>query len=537
MTAAYLARPDHIPTVDADGRDKSLWELIAERAALTPDARMAIDEQGRTLTYREYRSWCERVAAGLAARGVGEGTRVSWILPSRLEAFVLIGALCRLGAVQNPILPIYRHREIAFIATQSECRLIVVPGVFRGVDYEKLAREATAELDVEVLVADPQLPEGDPATLPPFSAPAGEHPLRWLFYTSGTVADPKGARHTDRTMAGANLGMQWAMEVTADDKVAVVFPITHVGGLVWMFNAMETGCELLVVEIFSPDATPAFLAEHGVTCAGAGTVFWQAYLAAQRARPGTPLFPHVRMFNGGGAPKPPNIHGELMAEMGAPVVSGWGLTETPIVTMLHVDDPDERKAVTEGRACPGVELRTVSVEGDVTGPGEEGELQVRAQQLCLGYLDASLDAEGFTTDPVSPGDTTPDRPWFRTGDLGVIDGEGYVTITGRLKDIIIRKGENISAKEVEDVLFSHPKVADVAVVGLPDPASGERACAVVVCTEGETLTFLEMVEHVKAADLAPQKFPEQLELVDALPRNPSGKVLKRELRARFQERA
>ena len=125
------------------------------------------------------------------------------------------------------------------------------------------------------------------------------------------------------------------------------------------------------------------------------------------------------------------------------------------------------------------------------------------------------------------------RAWFRTGDLGVIDAEGYVTITGRLKDIIIRKGENISAKEVEDVLFTHPKVVDVAVIGLPDPASGERACAVVVCTEGEALSFLEMVEHVKAADLAPQKFPEQLELVDVLPRNPSGKVLKRELRTQF----
>ena len=532
MAAAYLTRPDHIPTADVDGRDKSLWELITERAALTPDARMAIDEQGRTLTYREYRDWCERVAAGLAARGVGEGTRVSWVLPSRFEAFVLVGALSRLGAVQNPILPIYRHREIGFIARQSECRLMVVPGVFRNVDYGKMAREATADLDVDVLVADPDLPEGDPATLGPPASGAG-NPLRWLFYSSGTVADPKGARHTDRTMAGANLGMQWSMEVTADDKVAVVFPITHVGGLVWMFNAMETGCELLVVEIFSPDATPPFLAAHGVTCAGAGTVFWQTYLAAQRAQPDTPLFPAVRMFNGGGAPKPPTIHGELMREMGAPVVSGWGLTETPIVTMLHVDDPDERKATTEGRACPGVQLRAVTLDGAVAAPGEEGELQVRAQQLCLGYLDASLDADGFTTEPVSPGDASPEARWFRTGDLGVIDAEGYVTITGRLKDVIIRKGENISAKEIEDVLFTHPKVADVAVIGLPDPASGERACAVVVCTEGEPLTFLEMTEHLKAADLAPQKIPEQLELVGVLPRNASGKVLKRDLRAQF----
>ena len=253
--------------------------------------------------------------------------------------------------MQNPILPIYRHREIAFIARQSECRLLIVPGVFRNVDYEKMAKEATADLGVEVLVAAPDLPEGDTATLGPPASGSG-NPLRWLCYTSGTVADPKGARHTDRSMAGANLGMQWSMEVTSDDKVAVVFPITHVGGLVWMFNAMETGCELLLVEIFSPDRTPAFLAEHGVTCAGAGTVFWQTYLAAQRKQPGVPLFPDVRMFNGGGTPKPPQIHYELMAEMGAPAVSGWGLTETPIVTMVHIDDPDERKATTEGRGVP-----------------------------------------------------------------------------------------------------------------------------------------------------------------------------------------
>jgi non-ribosomal peptide synthetase component E (peptide arylation enzyme) len=158
----------------------------------------------------------------------------------------------------------------------------------------------------------------------------------------------------------------------------------------------------------------------------------------------------------------------------------------------------------------------------VCATGEEGELRLRGPQCFLGYLDASLDADAFDADG-----------FFRTGDLGVIDDEGYVTITGRLKDIIIRKGENISAKEIEDLLFAHPKVVDVAVVGVPDPASGERACAVVVAAPGETFTFLEMTEHLKAADLTPQKLPEQLELVDTLPRNPSGKVLKRELRQQF----
>jgi acyl-CoA synthetase (AMP-forming)/AMP-acid ligase II len=450
---------------------------------------------------------------------------VSWILPSRFEALVLTGALARLGAVQNPVLPIYRQREVGFITRQSGCRVIIVPGAFRGFDFPPMARESTAGLDIEILVADPDLPEGDPASLGP-PAPArssdGSWPLRWLFYSSGTTADPKGARHTDASLSAANDGMQWSMQVGPDDKAAVVFPITHVGGLVWLFNTMQTGCELLMVEAFDPVVTPRWLGEHGVTCAGAGTVFWLAYLAAQRALPaGERLFPNVRIFNGGGSPKPKDLHPQMLAELGAPVIGGWGLTEAPINTMVHVDDPDDKKATTDGRPCPGVSLRVV-MDGRELGPGEEGELRVKGPQVCLGYLDASLDAEAFDEDG-----------WFRTGDLGVVDADGYVSITGRLKDIIIRKGENISAKEIEDLLFTHPKVADVAVVGLPDPVSGERACAVVVCREGDPLELAEMVEFLKGARLSVHKIPEQLEIVTALPRNPTGKILKRELRTSY----
>jgi acyl-CoA synthetase (AMP-forming)/AMP-acid ligase II len=503
-----------------DTAGKTLWQLLEERAALTPGKRMALDERGRTMTFGEYRDRALRAAAGLASRGVGEGTTVSWILPSRFEAFVLAAALARLGAVQNPILPIYRQREVGFIARQSGCRLLVVPGVFRGFDYPPMAEEATTGLDVEILVADPDLPDGDPATLEPYR-PAAEE-LRWLFYSSGTTADPKGAKHTDLSLSAANDGMQWSMQVSPDDKAAVVFPVTHVGGLVWLFNAMQTGVELLTVESFDPAGTPKWLGEHGCTCAGAGTVFWQAYLAAQRALPpGDKLLPAVRIFNGGGAPKPVTLHAEMMAAFGAPLINGWGLTETPINTMVHVDDSDEKKATTDGRACPGVSLRAV-LDGAEVAPGEEGELQVRGGQVCMGYLDSSLDAAAFTEDG-----------WFRTGDLGVIDAEGYVSITGRLKDIIIRKGENISAKEIEDLLYANPKVAEAAVVGLPDTRSGERACAVVVTRGDDPLSFQEMVEFLADQHLSRHKIPEQLELVDALPRNPTGKVLKKDLRSRF----
>jgi acyl-CoA synthetase (AMP-forming)/AMP-acid ligase II len=316
--------------------------------------------------------------------------------------------------------------------------------------------------------------------------------------------------------------MQWSMQVGPDDKAAVVFPITHVGGLIWLFNAMETGVELLMVETFDPANTPRWLGEHGCTCAGAGTVFWLTYLNAQRQLPaGEKLLPNVRIFNGGGSPKPRTLNAEMVEAFGAPLIGGWGLTESPINTMVHVDDPDDKKANTDGRACPGVSIRTV-MDGVECAAGVEGELRVKGGQVCMGYLDSKLDADAFDEDG-----------WFRTGDLGVIDAEGYISITGRLKDIIIRKGENISAKEIEDLLFAHPAIADAAVIGLPDAASGERACAVVVLKAGATLTLSDMVSYLKGAQLSVHKIPEQLEVVEALPRNPSGKVLKKDLRVTY----
>lgn len=501
----------------------NLWEMIEARADASPDRVMAIDEADRELTFAGFRDACLRAAAGLAELGVGEATMVSWILPSQFESLVLAGALARLGAIQNPILPIYRHREVTFIVEQSRCRVLVVPGTFRGFDFPTMAREvvdATGS-DVRIVVVDPELPEGDPGTLQPFRR-TGADEMRWLFYSSGTTSDPKGAKHSDHTLAAANVGMQWSMEVCPDDRAAVVFPITHVGGMLWLFNSMETAARLLMVEVFDGLATPRWLGDKGCTCAGAGTVFWLAYLAAQRALPpGERLLPDVRIFNGGGAPKPVSLHGEMMEAFGAPLINGWGLTESPINTMIHVDDPDIKKATTDGRPCPNVSVRVV-LDGRELGRGEEGELQVTGPQVCLGYLDSSLDAEAFTDDG-----------WFRTGDLGVIDDDGWVSITGRLKDIIIRKGENISAKEVEDLLYAHPAIADAAVIGVPDPASGERACAVLVLAAGASITFEEMVEHLTRSNLARYKHPEKMVVVDALPRNPSGKILKKDLRATY----
>ena len=506
----------------------SLWQVIERRAEASPDAILAHEDTGAELTFRQYRDRCLRAAAGLHHHhGVGPGVGVSWELPTWNESLVLVGALARLGARQNPLIPIYRGREVGFITEQSDARLLVVPTVYRGFDYEAMAREiAAGRTGLSVLVVDRDLPDDDPNSLPEPETPpetAAGAPVRWLFYTSGTTADPKGAPHTDLTVMASALAMAECLDIRSDDISALIFPFTHIGGIGWLMAALFTGCTLLTTEAFDPATTPAFLAANGVTLAGSGTPFHMAYLAAQRSKGGDPLFPHIRSYPGGGAPKPPQLHHDLKREVGGiGIVSGYGLTEAPIVVMATTHDPDEKLAETEGRPTPGVELIVVRLDGQRAGPGEEGEIRLKGPQVIRGYLDSSLDPDAFDDDG-----------YFRSGDLGIVDDDGYVTITGRLKDVIIRNGENISAKEVEDLLYAHPAVADVAVIGLPDPKTGERACAVVAVDGGRTLPFEVMVEYLKEQGLRVQAIPEQLEVVDVVPRNPAGKILKHTLRDRF----
>jgi acyl-CoA synthetase (AMP-forming)/AMP-acid ligase II len=440
---------------------------------------------------------------------------------------MLAGALVRLGALQNPVIPIYRKREFDFITRQTGAKLLIVPTQFRGYDYAAMAHELAAGAGAEPLVIDEALPMGDPATLPPPppETSADDAPVRWIFYTSGTTADPKGARHTDHTILVHAAGMAERLALEASSRVALACPFTHIGGSSWLASALQRGFALIAIAAFDPDTSIPLLARHGVTHAGSGTAFHQAYLAAQRKQPETPVFPDVVCFPGGAAAKPPELHYEIVREMGGVgIVSGYGLTECPIIAMNATTDPAEKLAQTEGRTTPdGARIKVVKADGSLAAIGEEGELRPRGPQLCKGYVDASLDADAFD-----------EEGYFRSGDLGFLDAEGFVTITGRLKDVIIRKGENIPAKQVEDLLYTHPKVHEVAVIGLPDPALGERCCAVVVGVDArDPLDFQQMVDFLKGRELMLQRIPEQLELLSELPRNPSGKVLKNELRERY----
>ena len=481
-----------------------LGALIEARAAETPDLEMLVHRSGERVTFAGFRDRVVRTAAGLAGLGIGSRDSVAWELPTWVDTVVLAAALHRLGVTQVPIIAIYREREVTHCCSQSGARWLITPSGYRGVDFAAMAGTVQAQTDVQTLVLDPgTFPESD-APPPPV---AERTDPRWIFYTSGTTSAPKGARQTDAALSSVAAGMGRRLRLGPGDRNALVFPFPHVGGIIVLFMALHTGATLLLDDVFDPATTIPFLAAEGVTHAGTGTPFHLAYLAAQRAQPDRPLFPALRCCPGGAAPKPAALHAQVKSELGGVgIVSGWGLTEAPILTFSAFDDPDEKLATTEGRALDGVELRTV-----------DGELWARAPQVTAGYVDSSLDADAFVDG------------WFRTGDLGTIDDHGYVTITGRLKDVIIRNGENVSAKEVEDLLFTHPAVTDAAVIGVPDDRTGERVCAVVV----GGLSFVDMQAWLTDHGLRRQAIPEQLEIVDALPRNPAGKVTKKVLQERF----
>jgi cyclohexanecarboxylate-CoA ligase len=506
----------------------SMWELVARRAAASPDRPMLMDENDRQVTFGQFATRCEAVAAGLFGLGIGPGAMVSWQLPSRIETIVLSMALARLGAVQNPIIHIYREREVAFALRQTGATFFFVPGVWRDVDYVAMADKISADLErpPTVVVAYDSLPEGDPATLPAAPAPASADDKRWIYYTSGTTSDPKGVRHTDTTLVTGGRGLAIACDMSADDVGSIAFPFAHIAGPDYLVMVLALGFPAVLLESFVPALAVSVFRRHGVTMAGGSTAFYQAYLNEQRKDPGTKIIPTLKCLSGGGAPMPPEIFAEVGREIGVKVAHGYGMTEIPMICMGSLTDTDDQLANTVGKPVYGADVRIVTSEGHVAPADVDGEVRVKGPMVCKGYTDPEMTAEAFDHDG-----------YFRTGDVGHIRPDGHVVLTGRLKDIIIRKGENISAKEIEDLLYEHPKVADVAVIGLPDRQRGERVCAVVQMAPGaEALTLAEMVAHLSSAGLMAQKVPEQLELVDALPRNETlNKILKYKLREQYAD--
>jgi acyl-CoA synthetase (AMP-forming)/AMP-acid ligase II len=489
---------------------------------------MLIGSDDEILTFGGFRHRVERVAAGLSDAGIRSGSVVSWQLPTRIDTVVLSIALSRLGAVQNPIIHLYRDREVGFALRQTGASLFVIPRLWRETDFPAIAERALDGMAErpEILVIDDGLPDGDPSTLPP---PPGattpeDAPIRWIYYTSGSTADPKGVQHTDQTLIAGGWGLARALDMHPADVGSIAFPFAHIAGPDYLVTMLSVGFPAILVEAFSaPDVLPLFR-RHGATMVGGSTAFYVAYLAEQRKAPTEPILPTLRLMSGGGAAKPPEIHYEVRDEIGGRgVVHGYGMTEVPMIANGSPHDTDEQLANTDGKPVEGADVRVVTLDGRLAAADEEGEIRVKGPMVFHGYTDPALTAEAFDHDG-----------YFRTGDLGKLRADGHLTLTGRLKDVIVRKGENISAKEIEDLLYTHPKVIEVAVIGLPDPTRGERVCAVVQLSDGiESLELAEVIEFCRQAGLMTQKIPEQLEVRTEWPRAGTGKIVKKSLRDEY----
>ncbi|ROO87898.1 acyl-CoA synthetase (AMP-forming)/AMP-acid ligase II [Actinocorallia herbida] len=467
-----------------------------------------------------------RVAAGLRERGIGPGDTVAVQLPNRPEAAVAYAAVLLTGATLLPVVHIYGLREIAFVLRQSGARALVLPDRWRALEYSSripALREAAPTLDLIAMVGEPAegtLPwaelESD-AVLEPASVSSADIAL--LCYTSGTTADPKGARHTHAAVLAEIDGQRGFLGFGANTVQLASFPVGHVAGLCGLLRTLLHAMPTVVLDGWDPARALDLIPEYRVTYTSGTPIHLATLLDALET--GAPLGT-LREYLVGAATVP----AELVARadrLGINAFRSYGSTEHPTISSGRHDDPLDKRQFTDGRPTPGTEVRIVDEAGTDVPTATDGEVVCRGPEQFVGYLDDSLDE-----------DTWLPEGWLRTGDIGHLDADGYLTITDRAKDIIIRAGETISSREVEDVLLSCPGVADAAAVAIPDPYYGEKVAAVIVARPGAAPTLETIRAHFAASGLARQKTPERIELRTELPRTPLGKVKKAELRAELR---
>jgi cyclohexanecarboxylate-CoA ligase len=507
------------PEVQARWRADGAWtdETLLDRLAAAHEERLAIVDGDLRLTVGDLERVSATYAAHLWRLGVRPGDPVAWQLPNWWEAVAFCWAIWRCGAIAIPITPTLGVREVGFILRQTGARVVAVPRRFRNVDYGALMNVAGFTGELVTVRDDTDLGwVGDP---PDVTVAADDRAV--VLWTSGTTADPKGVVHTHQTLRHEADSIAAAHAITADEPLLLPMPITHVAGLTYgVLLPVTNGITAVLMDKWEAHEGLRLLERERIAVMISTPMFMRTMI--DHFRFDSTDKSALRVFSLGGAGVAP-----AMVREGARAFDCWckrtyGSTEYPTLTTGQVGDDPERNATTDGRLIGFSELRIVDPDTLEDRPdGTPGELVVRGPEMFTGYLDGALDADVFLADG-----------WFRTGDLAVYDGE-YLTIIDRLKDVIIRGGENISAQEVEALLVTHPAVAEAACVALPDPLMGERVCAFVVVRANTTVTLAELCDHARAEGLARFKLPERLEIRAELPRTASGKVHKATLRAQL----
>ena len=491
----------------------------------------------RRFTYRELATLADRIAVGLSRLGVGRNDVVAMQLPNWWQFSLLYLACSRLDAVLNPLMPIFRERELGFMLGHSEAKILVVPKLFRNFDHEAMARSLQPQLpslkrvvvvdgggadDFDTLLTKPEWEkETDAPNILSANRP-GSDDITQLIYTSGTTGEPKGVMHSANTLMANIIPYSQRLKLGKDDIVLMASPLAHQTGFMYgLMMPIMLRASVILQDVWDPAKATEIIRREGVTFTMASTPFLTD-LTRVVSETGNGV-PSLTTFLCAGAPIPGPLVEQARATLGAKIVSAWGMTENGAVTLIKLDDDDNLAFTTDGCALPGAEVRVVDAEGKSVPHGEIGRLVVRSCSNFGGYLKRpqwnGTDADG----------------WFDTGDLARIDASGYIRISGRSKDVIIRGGENIPVVEIEALLYKHPAVAQVAIVAYPDGRLGERACAVIVPKTGQTIDFAAMTEFLKLQKLAMQYIPERLVVRDAMPATPSGKIQKFRLREMLRE--
>jgi len=476
-------------------------------------------------TVGEIHREAQRIAAALQGMGVGPGDTVVVQLPSRFECSVAYEAVLLTGATLVPVVHIYGTAELSFILEESEAKVLIMPERVRATRYADRIAQLSAVPTLERIVV---VGSGECAGATSWAQLDRDGVYRrprvrsddvcLLVYTSGTTSAPKGVQHSHNSMLAEQSTLPHLQKTTPGAVHLVSFPPGHIAGVASMLRPILHGTTTVYLENWEPHAAVELIARYGVTST-VGTPFHLTGILDVKDRDDKLATLTELML---GAATVPDELGRRAAATGITTYRCYGSTEHPTITVCSVEDPQAARIHTDGAPLPGVEVRVLDSEGRDCPVDVDGEIVTRGPDQFVGYRDSSLDRATFTDDG-----------WMRTGDLGHLDADGRVSITDRIKDVIIRAGETVSTSQIEDVLGAHPAVVDGVVVAAPDERYGEVAAAIVVLAPGAELDLDEVRRHFAASGLAKQKTPEKLVIVDELPRTAVGKIRKGDLRKEY----
>jgi cyclohexanecarboxylate-CoA ligase len=503
--------------------EATLAQRVEDTGRRLPDRVAVIDLNGqRRISYGQLAADVRRARAALRQLGVRPGGVVAVQLPNWYETVVLDVAVLSLGCTLNAMLPIYRSRELRHMLGLAGTRVIATPSEYRRFSYRAMIdelRPMLTSLEHHITVTDPSRdPDAFAAWLGQFTeddspSSTDASAVSELLFTSGTEATPKAVMHTEHTTNFSVRAVASALGLSSDDVVWMPSPIGHSTGFNFGVRlALYHGLPLVLQDIWNPGEAADLISVLGCSYTVAATTFLRD-LVHEAGRRSVDIS-SMRLFSCGGAPVPAELVRDA-AELGVTVLRLYGSTEILIGSWSRPDAPWDKRVATDGIPFHGVEVE-VRDEAGTALIGEPGEIFVRGPGTCA----------GFFADPGRTAATLSPDGWAATGDLGTLDEDGYLTVVGRKKEIIIRGGLNITPREVEDVATRMPQVDEIAVVGLPDPRLGEIACAFVVVTAGQALSLDELTVFLRGNGLAAYKLPERLELVDQLPKTLTGKVQK-----------